>query len=473
MKRFLLWTASAASGITALHCAVEAVEMVKWGALNLALADTGIAVVPSLIMWICVRELRHSSTDKALPVGKARPGVKPDTQDDIGWEPQAPAAQAMPVIATLPSVKPGRPGLTFSYASAGGWHTHEGAPFAILDVETTGSSADDGDRIIEVAIMRVDASGRIEDEWATLVNPDRDTGFSLVHHITDEDVADAPRFADIADELLRRLDGAVVVAHNATFDESFLQAELARLGHRGLQAPALCSLWLSRRTLNAPNYRLSTLARTYGAEAVDTHSALGDARMIAHLLPTMLAQHDKLTYGCPTYLHMVGPTSATARPRIVTRVPALRKGEVGWMNTLIDRLPLSGGDVSREASHRYLEMLGTVLEDGKIVAAEAHELAYIAGCAGLGGTQVRALNERFLEGLRDAALADDVLTAEEIRSLTAAAQALGVAGYFDDLTVRKAEPSSDKETLVAAPRPRRCGHCRRPGHNRTRCPELA
>lgn len=68
----------------------------------------------------------------------------------------------------------GKPGLTLAYAEHGGTE-HTPGPYAVVDVETTGFSADNGDRIIEVAVVRIDEYGIIEDEWATLINPGRDT----------------------------------------------------------------------------------------------------------------------------------------------------------------------------------------------------------------------------------------------------------------------------------------------------------
>ena len=100
---------------------------------------------------------------------------------------------------------------------------------------------------------------------------------------------DAPRFEDVAGELLARMDGAVVVAHNAVFDERFLAAEFDRAGIAVPVSPAVCSLWLARRTLRTPNHKLTTLARAAGLSTVHAHAALADVRTVAALLPQMLA----------------------------------------------------------------------------------------------------------------------------------------------------------------------------------------
>src|SRR5699024_9393809 len=140
-----------------------------------------------------------------------------EAREDYGYKREIPFAEAHQL------------GPLFHYGGAGGRgrdrHEHHG-PYAVIDLETTGLSPKSGDRVIEVAVARVDAKGRIEDEFATLIHPDgADTGPVFIHGISNDAVRDAPRFADIAGELLARLDGAVVVAHNATFEEHFLRAE--------------------------------------------------------------------------------------------------------------------------------------------------------------------------------------------------------------------------------------------------------
>src|SRR5688500_1267974 len=163
----------------------------------------------------------------------------------------------------LPFAEPGLRGRLFHFGGDGPGFEVD-APYAVIDVETTGFSPATGDRIVEIAIARVDARGRIEDEYSTVLNPGRDVGPVFVHGISNSEVQDAPRFEDVAGELLDRLDGAVVVAHNAVFEERFLAAEFGRLGLQLPLNPALCSLWLARRTMRTPNHKLTTLARAAG-----------------------------------------------------------------------------------------------------------------------------------------------------------------------------------------------------------------
>jgi DNA polymerase-3 subunit epsilon len=347
---------------------------------------------------------------------------------------EVPAARAVPVAAPRPEprpqfARPGTRGEVFHYGGDGsGWELD--APFAVIDVETTGFSPRNGDRIVEIAIARVDGRGRIEDEYATLVDPGRDVGPVFVHGISNIDIRDAPRFAEIAGEVLDRLDGAIVVAHNAVFEDRFLAAEFDRLGIRLPASPALCSLWLARTTVRTPNHKLRTLARYAGLSTVDAHAALGDVRMVAALLPQMLSMHGRpLRYPCVPPELPVLPRGA--RPK--TRAAELRKGADGWLSSLMSRLPMSAAEARDVDAQRYLDALTAALEDGKILGAEAAALAALAGSAGLGAAQVADLHRRFLDGMRELALADDILTTVELRKLRTTADLLGLPGYFAEL----------------------------------------
>jgi len=152
---------------------------------------------------------------------------------------------------------------------------------AVVDVETTGFTPGP-DRVVEVAVVRMTADGVIEDEWVSLLNPGRDVGPTWVHQITDDMVAGAPEFADIADELLDRLAGAVVVAHNARFDAGFLTHELVTAGVEAPQLPGACTMQLARWSgLAVANYKLATCCQALGLVNAGAHSALGDARVTA------------------------------------------------------------------------------------------------------------------------------------------------------------------------------------------------
>lgn len=149
-----------------------------------------------------------------------------------------------------------------------------------LDLETTGASAD-RDRITEIGLIEV-AGSRLLQEWSTLVDPGCVIPPAVVSltGITDQMVAQAPTFADISAELLERLEGRLLVAHNARFDYAFLRAEFRRLGIR-YRSRVLCTVRLSRALF--PEHRhhnLDSVIERFALSCSARHRALGDAQAV-------------------------------------------------------------------------------------------------------------------------------------------------------------------------------------------------
>ena len=161
-------------------------------------------------------------------------------------------------------------------------------PFAVLDVETTGLSPAT-DRVIEIAVVRCAPDGTVVDEWSTLLDPGRDPGPTHIHGITAADLDGAPTFADIAPELVERLDGHMVTAHNLSFDESFLAAELASTSSALPTTSSLCTLELARHVLkDQGRHTLAACAATLDISHENAHRALADTRVTAAVLAAML-----------------------------------------------------------------------------------------------------------------------------------------------------------------------------------------
>ncbi|MRR52047.1 MAG: ethanolamine utilization protein [Rhodocyclaceae bacterium] len=150
---------------------------------------------------------------------------------------------------------------------------------AFVDLETTGATAT-ADRITEIGVIQVDEEG--VQEWSTLVNPEVPIS-SFIERLTgisNDMVAAAPIFEDIADEVLERLQGRIFIAHNARFDYGFLKNEFKRLG-RNFRAPVLCTVKLSRKIF--PQYAkhsLDSLIERHGLQVEGRHRALADAKLI-------------------------------------------------------------------------------------------------------------------------------------------------------------------------------------------------
>jgi DNA polymerase-3 subunit epsilon len=170
-----------------------------------------------------------------------------------------------------------------------------------LDTETTGLSAEQGDRIIEVACIEYDNrrdSGRRLHHY---VNPGRSSHPDAVrvHGITDEFLADKPPFASIAQELLDFVAGADVVIHNANFDVGFLNAELARLHLKPFTVHAASitdSLLMAREMFPGKSNSLDALCRRLEVDNSkrDLHGALIDADLLAQVYLNMTRGQDSL-----------------------------------------------------------------------------------------------------------------------------------------------------------------------------------
>jgi DNA polymerase III epsilon subunit family exonuclease len=193
---------------------------------------------------------------------------------------QAPLADANvdPLAATIDQPPPHDGGKTL-----------DGTEFTVIDVETTGRGRCPPERIIEVAVVRLDLEGRIRAEFDTLMQPDRPVTGTWVHSITDRLLNNAPRFTDVAGELAALLEGAVVVGHNVDFDLGFLRAEFAMAGLALPAVPLVCTLDLTRRLCpGLDGYRLVDCCREFRIERGRGHAALHDTRAAAELLRRLL-----------------------------------------------------------------------------------------------------------------------------------------------------------------------------------------
>ena len=167
----------------------------------------------------------------------------------------------------------------------------DGLRYVVVDVETTGPRARDGDRVTEVAVVEL-RGGVARVVFDSLINPERPIPafISSLTNITHEMVRDAPRFADIAVRLAATLDGSVFVAHNAAFDWRFLSIEMQRATGRPLAGTRLCTVRMARRLLPRLRRRsLDAVTAFYGISIGARHRAGGDAIATAEVLTRLLA----------------------------------------------------------------------------------------------------------------------------------------------------------------------------------------
>jgi DNA polymerase-3 subunit epsilon len=153
------------------------------------------------------------------------------------------------------------------------------APFAFVDLEMTGLDASK-DRVVEICVERVRGT-TVDGRLYTLVRPETlevgpEVGNAHVHGIFAEALKDAPTFADLADKVAELLDGAILVAHGASWDVAFLEAEMARAGKPFPLPHYIDTLNLSRRTFVLKKHSLDALREHFGLDRSRAHRADSD-----------------------------------------------------------------------------------------------------------------------------------------------------------------------------------------------------
>jgi DNA polymerase III subunit epsilon len=170
-----------------------------------------------------------------------------------------------------------------------------------LDTETTGLSPEGGDRLIEIGCLEMVNRRMTGKNLHLYVNPERPSSDEAlkVHGITDEFLADKPRFADIADQLMAYVAGAEVIIHNAAFDVGFLDAELKRVkrdAFRTQVAKVTDSLLMAREMFPGKSNSLDALCRRLEVDNSNRtlHGALLDAGLLAEVYIRLTRGQDSL-----------------------------------------------------------------------------------------------------------------------------------------------------------------------------------
>ncbi|MFT2007843.1 exonuclease domain-containing protein [Pontibacter sp. 13R65] len=206
--------------------------------------------------------------------------------------------------------------------------------YAIVDIETTGGQPFQ-DKITEIAIFIHDGV-QIVDKYNTLINPQRPIPFfiSNLTGITDEMVQDAPKFYEVAKEIVEFTEGKIFVAHNVRFDYSFLKKEFADLGYT-FQRKTLCTVRLSRSLIpGLPSYSLGKLCKSVDIDLQQRHRAIGDAEATAVLFDKLLKINRTAVDGA---LHATEPSVVLAKEIKTSLLPPNIKKE------LVDSMPTTPG----------------------------------------------------------------------------------------------------------------------------------
>ncbi len=266
--------------------------------------------------------------------------------------------------------------------------------FAVIDTETTGFSR--YDRIVEFACVTV-LDGEIVEEYETLIQPNRDPGPVHIHGITPSILEAAPEFESLAGDIATRLHGAMLVAHNISFDLRMLRQEIERVPTMTLDpGQGICSYLMTKK-------KLSLAAQDAGISQPD-HTALGDARVVARMLINRLD-------------HWVNPDlrratcDTTGRPANFTvRRPGApaRRGALSML-----ALRTAWPRTTRESEVLYLDTLDRCLDDGILTSKEQAWLTSTAYALRIDKTRRENLHRGYYELLVRRILADGVVTQEE------------------------------------------------------------
>lgn len=174
----------------------------------------------------------------------------------------------------------------------------------VLDTETTGLEVAEGHRIIEIGAVEIDNRRLTGGQYHQYIQPDRaiDAGALEVHGITEDFLADKPRFDEVADEFLNFVEGAEVVIHNAAFDVAFLDHEL-RLCKANTRMDIICSgivdsLAIARKQYPGQRNNLDALCKRIGIDNSrrKLHGALLDAEILAEVYLGMTGGQSSLGF---------------------------------------------------------------------------------------------------------------------------------------------------------------------------------
>ncbi len=168
----------------------------------------------------------------------------------------------------------------------------------MLDTETTGLDPSDGHRVVEIGgVELVDhfPTGRT---FQCYLNPEREVPpeAERVHGLTSAFLADKPRFAAIADDLLEFLGDAALVIHNASFDLKFINAELERLSRSPIPASrAIDTIEMAKNKIPGARYSLDELCKRFGIDLSvrEKHGALLDAELTAQVYLELIGGRQK------------------------------------------------------------------------------------------------------------------------------------------------------------------------------------
>jgi DNA polymerase-3 subunit epsilon len=338
-------------------------------------------------------------------------------------------------------------------------------PFVVIDVETTGLSPK-SDRILELALVEY-TNGAISNQLVSLFNPDGPVGASDIHGITDQDVINAPRFAEKSEEIVRFIQGRTLVAHNARFDLAFLRNELAFAGFEIPWIPALCTFEASRYYFpNLERRKLSDCCHEAEIELTNAHSALGDAMATGLLIHHFFSsanlprarREDVLLITNPTQIEInriaARPFPKKKAPEVMAAIKRAKeqpkdrntnKSYLALRNALRDTTISSVMEITVPIGiEQYLDKLTDFFEDGNITDQEQQALLEVSKTYDLQPVDQIKAHEIFLLALAFQAISDEKISVSERDELNHVASILGLSEKFSTQVIKEAKKIKDE-----------------------------
>jgi DNA polymerase-3 subunit epsilon len=226
----------------------------------------------------------------------------------------------------------------------------------VLDTETTGLEPAEGHRVIEIGCVEIEARRLTGRHYHIYLQPDReiDPEAVRVHGITNDFLADKPRFPDVSEEFFAFLGDARLVIHNAPFDLGFLDNEarlLGRNGHLTDHHPVCDTLMMARRMFPGQRASLDALCKRFEVDnsGRSVHGALLDAELLARVYLAMTAGQESLSLESAG-AQPAGPVRAASgitagRSRATLPVVAASAEELAAHQRYLDAMEAAGGPV--------------------------------------------------------------------------------------------------------------------------------
>jgi len=305
-------------------------------------------------------------------------------------------------------------------------------PIGILDFETTGLNAG-VDRVVEVSVVRIDPGQEPTLILDTLVNPGRRMAATDIHGITEEDVADAPRFEEIAGNLVRGLYDCVIAAYNVYFDIGFLEYELGKAGLR-YSPPYLCLMYMRPMIGLGNRCSLDDACRFHCIEYSKKHRASADALAGARLwnlyLETIKDRKIRTYKELATLKSYKFIQSFERDPLVPPVADNLKSTKRLKSRSIPVKTETASPTLSRQSAHHtYWEALKAVISDLEVTEDEIAYLNKKTQEVGLATEKIRSLHARVFADLISQCLEDRMLDDGESSKLRRLHQCLGKLGW--------------------------------------------